>query len=169
MNTFFSTQYIYLVLHLFAFSFWFGTVFYVTFVSGLIMRRNMNREELGNIQAKLFPAYFRTAVVCSLIMLLTYLIFHPLKLVMDFSSEFMVSMCLLAIFLLSVFQALFVGPWTTRTMFERIKADKDGDKVKEMECYSRFKKAHAISSSMNLVVIFGLLFHLSNLASNLHL
>lgn len=52
------------VLHLFAFSTWFGTNVYTTFVVGIVAFKNLPRQTFGKLQAKLFPKYFALGSIC---------------------------------------------------------------------------------------------------------
>jgi Domain of unknown function (DUF4149) len=51
-------------LHLLAFSTWFGTMVYTTFVVGITAFRNLPRQTFGKLQAKLFPKYFSLGSIC---------------------------------------------------------------------------------------------------------
>jgi ABC-type spermidine/putrescine transport system permease subunit II len=51
-------------LHLFAFSTWFGTMVYTTFIFGITAFKNLPRQTFGKLQAKLFPKYFSLGSIC---------------------------------------------------------------------------------------------------------
>ena len=53
--------------HLIAYSTWFGTAVYTTFILGLTMFKNLPRQTFGKLQSKLFPKYFK---LCSSMMLI---------------------------------------------------------------------------------------------------
>lgn len=59
-STFAATNYTHelTLLHLLAFTSWFGCSIWVSFIAGLIMFNNLPRHVFGRLQAKLFPAYF---------------------------------------------------------------------------------------------------------------
>ncbi|CAM9466719.1 unnamed protein product [Choristocarpus tenellus] len=47
------------ILHLIAFSSWFGATVWVTFVAGIVLLNAVDRDTFGNAQAKLLDAFFR--------------------------------------------------------------------------------------------------------------
>jgi len=47
-----------LLLHLLAFSSWFGCSVWVSFVAGIVMFKTLPRHTFGRLQSRLFPAYF---------------------------------------------------------------------------------------------------------------
>eukprot|EP00794_Sanderia_malayensis_P011903 gene11903-13137_t len=66
-------------IHVGAFSTWFGTQFWVTFVAGIVMFHSMPRQMFGLVQSKLFPKYFMTGVGCSSVGLASYLVLNPVE------------------------------------------------------------------------------------------
>ena len=47
-----------MLLHLLAFSSWFGCSVWVSFPAGIVMFKTLPRHTFGRLQSKLFPAYF---------------------------------------------------------------------------------------------------------------
>ncbi|KAJ6729388.1 hypothetical protein OIU85_020317 [Salix viminalis] len=50
--------------HLLCFSTAFGAALWVTFIGGIIMFKNLPRHQFGNLQSKMFPAYFSLVGIC---------------------------------------------------------------------------------------------------------
>ena len=42
-------------VHLLAYSVWLGSIFWTTFVAGIVMFKNLPRQQFGKVQSKLFP------------------------------------------------------------------------------------------------------------------
>jgi Domain of unknown function (DUF4149) len=62
-------------LHLLAFSTWFGTMVYTTFIVGITAFKNLPRQTFGKLQSKLFPKYFSLGSIC-LVLQVRYLLLH---------------------------------------------------------------------------------------------
>jgi len=68
------------MMHLFAFSTWFGTMIYTTFIFGITAFKNLPRQTFGKLQAKLFPKYFSLGSICLVIQVRPFfyhVFFHP--------------------------------------------------------------------------------------------
>lgn len=65
--------------HLLSFSTAWGAALWVTFVGGIIMFKNLPRHQFGNLQSKMFPAYFTMVGVCSAISVGAFGYLHPWK------------------------------------------------------------------------------------------
>jgi len=65
-------------LHLLAFSTWFGTMVYTTFVLGITAFKNLPRQTFGKLQAKLFPKYFSLGSICLVLQVCIHMKGHVL-------------------------------------------------------------------------------------------
>lgn len=65
--------------HLVTFSTAFGAALWVTFIGGILMFRNLPRHQFGNLQSKMFLAYFSLLSVCSAISVASFAYLHPWK------------------------------------------------------------------------------------------
>ncbi|OIV91000.1 hypothetical protein TanjilG_16960 [Lupinus angustifolius] len=65
--------------HLLSFSTAFGAALWVTFIGGIIMFKNLPRHQFGNLQSKMFPAYFSLVGVCCAISVASFGYLHPWK------------------------------------------------------------------------------------------
>jgi len=149
----------YLVLvHLLAFSSWFGCSVWVSFVSGLVMFRNLPRHVFGRLQSRLFPAYFQYSAVTVAVAILT---------AGALGWRTNVLLVVMATVLLNL---LFLEPETTRIMYKRHAVEKrlgtghevgqlkPDDPVKandpELRALSKkFGMLHGISSLTNLAAL----------------
>lgn len=125
----FSQEHLLNIVHLFAFAMWFGTLIYVTFISGVIMFKNMTRTDFSNLQAKLFPAYFLIGDMCGFVLLVTYFFLHPFnrERFFDYNNhkeEVVKISTLIAMLVINFFEGAVVGPWCTGLMFKRMRAGK---------------------------------------------
>ena len=59
------------LVHLLAFSSWFGCSVWVSFVAGIVMFTTLPRHVFGRLQSKLFPAYFQFSVVTIIVAIAT--------------------------------------------------------------------------------------------------
>lgn len=171
-------------LHLFTFSAVYGSAFWVTFVSGMILAKHIPRQQFGYVQSRIFPVYLRILAVGQVVLLLLHSLLHPW-----FSTESAERMQLLnfAVMIASTFINAFVlEPRATKVMFERLKVEKEEgrglenavneldakqlkldqqEKVKSIN--QQFKTLHGYSSALNLISLGGLTFHLWHLANRL--
>uniref|UniRef100_A0A7N2KQL6 Reverse transcriptase zinc-binding domain-containing protein n=1 Tax=Quercus lobata TaxID=97700 RepID=A0A7N2KQL6_QUELO len=71
---------IYLKLaHLLCYATAFGTALWVTFIGGIIMFKNLPRHQFGNLQSKMFPAYFSMVGICCAVSVGSFAYLHPWK------------------------------------------------------------------------------------------
>ena len=149
-------------LHLFTFVFWYGTLLYFTFVQAPILHKNLTREMFGLVQSKLFPAYYLISYICGTTLVVTYHLLHPLK---DYVSQDCVkitALCLMLVF--SLLQGLWIGPQVAGLRLERLAAEEAKNTAKKEALAQKFRKAHGISSLMNLLTILSGLVYLIYLA-----
>ncbi|KAM1373711.1 hypothetical protein ACFX2I_024378 [Malus domestica] len=63
--------------HLLCFSTTFGTALWVTFIGGIIMFKNLPRHQFGNLQSKMFLAYFTIVGICLAVSAGSFGYLHP--------------------------------------------------------------------------------------------
>jgi hypothetical protein len=137
-------------LHLLAFTFWFGTVLYVTFVSAPVLFKGLPREQFGEVQSRLFPSYYVLGYACGAFLLAT---FPSLK--GAGPSVGWKAAALAGMLLFTLLQGLWAGPRVSRLRIERLAMERSGDTARVEALRGAFGKAHAVSSLMNLVVVLG--------------
>jgi len=138
-------------IHLFAFTFWYGTLLYFTFLQAPILFKNLPRETFGLVQSKLFPAYYLLSYICGTVLVVTYNFLHPLKNYVPQDCVKMTALCLMLLF--SLGQGLWIGPKVGQLRVERQAAEEAKDQAKVESLTREFGKAHGISSLFNLIVI----------------
>ena len=159
-STFAATDYSHelTLLHLLAFTSWFGCSIWVSFVGGIIMFNNLPRHVFGRLQSKLFPAYF---------------IFSALAVSIAIASAAALGWgirSLAAILVTIMANLLYLEPETTRVMIlrhaveRRLKTGheigqlKPSDPAKandpELRALSKqFGVWHGVSATLNLVAL----------------
>ncbi|KAM2965037.1 hypothetical protein FF2_022767 [Malus domestica] len=63
--------------HLLCFSTTFGATLWATFIGGIIMFKNLPRHQFGNLQSKMFPAYFTIVGICLAVSAGSFGYLHP--------------------------------------------------------------------------------------------
>lgn len=152
-----GSQHSIVLLHLVAFSSWFGCSVWVSFVAGLVMFNNLPRHVFGRLQSKLFPAYFQFSTLCIVISILT---------TTTQDSKLLLYLILGAI----LANLLYLEPQTTKVMYQRHAVEKrlgTGHEVGQLrpddpvkandpslkELSKKFGMLHGISSLSNLIAL----------------
>ena len=104
-------HHLWVVLHLLAFSSWFGCSIWVSFIAGIIMFQNLPRHTFGRLQSKLFPAYFRFSSLC-----IVGAIYAAGKIS---SIGYENSQSLVIILVTILLNLFYFEPQTTKVMYER--------------------------------------------------
>ncbi len=138
-------------IHLFTFSFWYGTLLYFTFIQAPVLFKTLPRQLFGEIQSHLFPAYYLISYVCGTLLVVTYHLLHPLKNYVSQDCVKITALCLMLLF--SLGQGLWIGPKVSQLRIERQAAEEAKDQPKVDALSGQFGKAHGISSLLNLAVI----------------
>jgi len=157
-------------LYLVAYGFLFGMSVWISFFGGVIAYKTLPRPQFGALQHKTFPIYFVISLGLASTLLGLWTVNHPVvqthyanPLVADVAQAY-----ILVLVLLSQGSNYFiVGPLTSKTMFERMRLEKDegksynepgvSDKMKALN--RRFGMLHGISSLANLGAVLALGFH----------
>ena len=143
------------LIHILAFSSWFGCSIWVTFVAGIVMFKTLPRHVFGRLQSRLFPAYFQFSVV---------------TLVVAIATSEGTPYSLLSILACALLNLLYFEPATTRVMYQRHAVEKrlgtghEVGKLKpedpkkandpELKALSKtFGMLHGISSLLNLAAL----------------
>uniref|UniRef100_A0A8R7UCQ1 TMEM205-like domain-containing protein n=1 Tax=Triticum urartu TaxID=4572 RepID=A0A8R7UCQ1_TRIUA len=67
------------VSHLLCFATCWGAALWATFIGGIIMFKNLPRHQFGNLQGKMFPAYFTLISACAAVSVAAFAYLHPWK------------------------------------------------------------------------------------------
>jgi len=148
-------QHIAACVHLLSYSINLGMIFWVTFIAGLVMFKNMTRQAFGKVQAKLFPKYFLVSVLTLALQIGTLKFAMPVGL----QREQLTS---LGIALAASLANFVIEPLGTRVLMERYALEnasgpKDKEKIKSLK--GKFGAFHVFSSLLNLVVLIAIFSH----------
>ncbi|THU62654.1 hypothetical protein C4D60_Mb01t07360 [Musa balbisiana] len=168
--------------HLLAFATAWGTALWVTFIGGIIMFKNLPRHQFGNLQGKMFPAYFMVLSVCAAVSVAAFAYLHPWSLaspIERYQLGFLLSALGFDLSNLIVFT-----PMTIEMMKKRHKIERDlgiGEEVggsKNLEVAKtnpqlaamnkKFGMIHGLSSLANIMAFGSLAIHSWFLAGKLH-
>ena len=146
-------------VHLFTFIFWYGTLLYFTFIQAPILFKALPRQLFGEVQSHLFPAYYLISYICGALLVVTYHLLHPLKDYVPQDCVKITALCLMLLF--SLAQGLWIGPKVAALRVERQAAEQSlrpgsgqtADQAQAEALSKEFRKAHGLSSLLNLVVI----------------
>jgi hypothetical protein len=171
-------------LHLLTFATIYGSSLWVTFVSGIILSKNIPRQQFGFVQSRVFPVYLRVVAAGEGLLFLLHSIMHPwLSADTLERQQFQNFVWMIAATLVNVY---LLEPRATKVMFERLKVEKedgrmretgnpaeaipaasDDNKKKLTAMNERFKMLHSCSSAMNMITLAGLTWHLWHLSRRL--
>ncbi|CAK9205114.1 unnamed protein product [Sphagnum troendelagicum] len=171
-------------LHLLTFATIYGSSLWVTFVSGIILSKNIPRQQFGFVQSRLFPVYLRVVAAGEGLLFLLHSIMHPwLSADTLERQQFQNFVWMIAATLVNVY---VLEPRATKVMFERLKVEKEDGRMRETgnpaeaiaaasddykknltAMNERFKMLHSCSSAMNMITLAGLTWHLWHLSRRL--
>ncbi|KAJ7919064.1 hypothetical protein B0H13DRAFT_1990220 [Mycena leptocephala] len=159
-------------LYLVAYGWLFGMSLWISFFGGVIAYKTLPRAQFGALQHKTFRKFhlLRLVIGLSSTLLGLWTVNHPAVLT-HYTSPLVADVAqayTLVLVLLSQGSNYFVvGPLTSKTMFERMKLEKEegktynesgvSDKMKALN--GRFGMLHGISSLANLAAVLALGFH----------
>lgn len=138
-------------VHLFAFTFWYGTLLYFTLIQAPVLLKALPRPLFGEVQSHLFPPYYLISYICGVLLVVTYHLLHPLKNYVSQDCVKMTALCLMLLF--SLGQGLWIGPRVAQLRVERQAAEDAKDTAKTSALTKVFGQAHGISMLVNLAVI----------------
>ncbi|KAL8544916.1 hypothetical protein ACS0TY_005215 [Phlomoides rotata] len=149
--------------HLLCFSTAFGAALWVTFIGGIIMFKNLPRHQFGNLQSKMFPAYFSMVGVCCAVAVGSFGYLHPWK-TSGATEKYQLGF-LLAAFAFNLSNLIIFTPMTIEMMKQRHKIEREeniGEEVgwtKNKEVAKKNPKLAAMNKK------FGMIHGLSSLAN----
>ncbi|CAK9232373.1 unnamed protein product [Sphagnum troendelagicum] len=172
------------LLHLFTFSIISGSAMWVTFVSGLILSTSLPRQQFAYVQSRIFPIYLTILATGELVLCLLHSLLHPW-----FSADRLERWQLQNIvwtLIATLFNLLVLEPWETKALYQKLKLEKleEGRRVHETtttpedtlpveqeakqmkieEINKKLKTLHMYSSTLNVLTLAGLMWHLWYLA-----
>jgi hypothetical protein len=145
-------------IHLFTFVFWYGTLLYFTFIQAPVLFKTLPRDIFGLVQSKLFPPFYILSYICGTALIVTYHFTHPLK--PNDPQDCVKITALYLMLLLSLGQGMWIGPKAAQLRLDRMAAEEGKDTSKAEALNREFRKAHGISSLINLLVILSGLVYL---------
>ncbi|CAL0300222.1 unnamed protein product [Lupinus luteus] len=149
--------------HLLSFSTAFGAALWVTFIGGIIMFKNLPRHQFGNLQSKLFPAYFTLVGVSCAISVASFGYLHPWK-TSSTTQRFQLGF-LLSAFAFNLTNLLVFSPMAIEMMKQRHKVERENNIGGEV---GGSKNAEVAKSNPKLAAMnkkFGMIHGLSSLAN----
>ncbi|KAL2510496.1 Late [Abeliophyllum distichum] len=169
--------------HLLCFSTAWGAALWVTFIGGIIMFKNLPRHQFGNLQSKMFPAYFSMVGVCCAVAVGAFGYLHPWK--TSAAAEKYQLGFLLSAFAFNLSNLVVFTPMTIEMMKERHKIEREaeiGDEIgstknkevakknpKLAAMNKKFGMIHGLSSLSNIISFGSLAMHSWYLASKINL
>ncbi|KAM7276240.1 hypothetical protein ACFE04_018106 [Oxalis oulophora] len=169
--------------HLLCFSTAWGVALWVTFIGGIIMFKNLPRHQFGNLQSKMFPAYFTLVGVCCAASVASFGYLHPWKSATT-TEKYQLGF-LLSTFAFNLTNLFVFTPMTIELMKKRHKMERElsiGEEVgwsKNQEAAKanpnlramnkKFGMVHGLSSLANIMAFGGLAMHSWYLAGKLNL
>uniref|UniRef100_A0A7N0UWY5 TMEM205-like domain-containing protein n=1 Tax=Kalanchoe fedtschenkoi TaxID=63787 RepID=A0A7N0UWY5_KALFE len=111
-------------VHLIALSVAYGKGVWVTFVSSRILTRSLSRRQLGIVQSKIYPVYYRSVGYGVSIALVTHMLGGRLRFLQD-AGHLIQALNLMAAVVMNLANLIYFEPRATRVMFERMKVEKE--------------------------------------------
>ncbi|CAM8877613.1 unnamed protein product [Rhodiola kirilowii] len=102
----------------------FGMGVWVTFLSSHIMIQALSRQQLGIVQSKIYPAYYRATGYAVSTALVTHMLGKRSRLFEDL-GHFAQALNLMAAVAIGLTNLIYFEPRATRVMFERMKVEKE--------------------------------------------
>ncbi|XP_051118945.1 uncharacterized protein LOC127243115 [Andrographis paniculata] len=149
--------------HLLCFSTAFGSSLWVTFIGGIIMFKNLPRHQFGNLQSKMFPAYFSLVGVCCAVAVGAFGYLHPWK--TSSPSEKYQLVFLLAGFVFSLINLVIFTPMTIEMMKQRHKVEREANIGQEVGGAKNQEVAKKDPRLASMNKKFGMIHGLSSLAN----
>jgi len=152
-------------VHTLAFSTWFGTLAWTSFVFGIVAFRNLPRQTFGRLQSKLFPKYFALSSAAPGILLGT--LYYATSGAAPVKEFYLLGIALMG----SLVNLLFTEPAATKVMFQRYELEnstgpRDEKAIKALS--KQFGKWHGISSLLNLIVLICAVGHAYYIGSHIN-
>ncbi|KAJ7071495.1 hypothetical protein C8F01DRAFT_1110770 [Mycena amicta] len=156
--------------YLLGYSFLFGMSVWITFFGGFIAYRTLARAQFSQLQHKTFPIYFLLSISIGSLLLTSWVWANPVvqtHYASPLVNEVAQAYTLAFVILLQAANYFIIGPLTSKTMFQRLKLEKDEGKSynevgvsEQMKSLNRqFGMLHGVSSLANLGAVIALGFH----------
>nr|XP_027118366.1 transmembrane protein 205-like [Coffea arabica] len=149
--------------HLLCFSTAWGAALWVTFIGGIIMFKNLPRHQFGNLQSKMFPAYFSMVGVCCAVCVASFAYLHPWK-TASMAHKYQLGF-LLAAFAFNLTNLLVFTPMTIEMMKQRHKIEREAQIGEEVGWTKNQEVAKANPKLAAMNKKFGMIHGLSSLAN----
>ncbi|KAF5455353.1 hypothetical protein F2P56_024942 [Juglans regia] len=149
--------------HLLGFSTAFGSGLWVTFISGIIMFKNLPRHQFGNLQSKMFPAYFSLVGTCCAISAGSFGYLHPWK--SSSTAEKYQLGFLLSAFAFNLANLVVFTPMTVEMMKQRHKVERESSIGEEVGWSKNVEVAKVNPKLKAMNKKFGMIHGLSSLAN----
>ncbi|PKI70282.1 transmembrane protein 205 [Punica granatum] len=149
--------------HLLCFATAWGAALWVTFIGGIIMFKNLPRHMFGNLQSKMFPAYFALVGACCAVSLASFGYLHPWKSAST-TEKYQLGF-LASSFAFDLANLLVFTPMTIQMMKQRHKIEREANIGEEIG-WSKNQEAAKVNpelAAMNKK--FGMIHGLSSLAN----
>ncbi|KAJ1402418.1 hypothetical protein SESBI_28110 [Sesbania bispinosa] len=149
--------------HLLSFSTAFGAALWVTFIGGIIMFKNLPRHQFGNLQSKMFPAYFSMVGVCGAISVASFGYLHPWK-TSSTAEKYQLGF-LLSHFAFNLTNLFVFTPMTIEMMKQRHKVERENNIGEEVGWSKNVEVAKTNPKLAAMNKKFGMIHGLSSLAN----
>ncbi|KAD5316910.1 hypothetical protein R6Q59_032171 [Mikania micrantha] len=149
--------------HLLCFSTAWGAALWVTFIGGIIMFKNLPRHQFGNLQSKMFPAYFMMVGICCAVSVGCFGYTHPWK--SSSTAEKYQLGFLVAAFVFNLTNLFVFTPMTIEMMKQRHKVERDSNIGEEVGWTKNQEVAKVNPKLAAMNKKFGMIHGLSSLAN----
>ncbi|KAL0371517.1 UNVERIFIED_CONTAM: Transmembrane protein [Sesamum angustifolium] len=149
--------------HLLCFSTAWGAALWVTFIGGIIMFKNLPRHQFGNLQSKMFPAYFSMVGVCCAIAVGAFGYLHPWK-TSGAAEKYQLGF-LVAAFSFNLSNLIIFTPMTIEMMKQRHKIEREANIGEEVGWTKNQEVAKKNPKLASMNKKFGMIHGLSSLAN----
>ncbi|CAK9145203.1 unnamed protein product [Ilex paraguariensis] len=149
--------------HLLCFSTAWGAALWVTFIGGIIMFKNLPRHQFGNLQSKMFPAYFSMVGVCCVVSVACFGYLHPWK-TSSTTEKYQLGF-LLAAFAFNLTNLFVFTPMTIEMMKQRHKVEREANIGEEVGWTKNQEVAKVNPKLKAMNKKFGMIHGLSSLAN----
>ncbi|KAK7356340.1 hypothetical protein VNO80_15610 [Phaseolus coccineus] len=149
--------------YLLSFSTAFGAALWVTFIGGIIMFKNLPRHQFGNLQSKMFPAYFSMVGACCAISVASFGYLHPWK--TSSTTERYQLGFLLSSFAFNLTNLFVFTPMTIEMMKQRHKVERESNIGEEVGWSKNVEVAKSNPKLKAMNKKFGMIHGLSSLAN----
>uniref|UniRef100_A0A2N9J846 TMEM205-like domain-containing protein n=1 Tax=Fagus sylvatica TaxID=28930 RepID=A0A2N9J846_FAGSY len=149
--------------HILCYSTAFGSALWVTFIGGIIMFKNLPRHQFGNLQSKMFPAYFSMVGICCAVSVGSFGYLHPWK-SSSIAEKYQLGF-LLSAFAFNLSNLFVFTPMTIEMMKQRHKVEKESNIGEEVGWSKNVEVAKVNPKLKGMNKKFGMIHGFSSLAN----